>query len=276
MAMIREQAAQGTLGKTAIALTGRKVLSIQKIVEDPENERKTFDDMDDLVASVKAHGVLEPPTVTDLGNGDYQIVTGHRRFRAAKLAGLAQLEVLIREADEKWARRKKSLVTNIQRSDIRPIELAESLKLVLDNDPNIKTQEELAQTIGKSKAWVSKVLRILDLPEALKEKVSRAKLLIPHDALSEVARVDDPKKQAELVEALVNGATREDVRSDINVHKGKTPAKKEGEAVPKPKWVFHTEHGADIIIQSKKAQLSLDERIAALQEALKQAKNERG
>jgi ParB family chromosome partitioning protein len=56
---------------------GRKVLSLAKLVEDPENERKTFDDMDDLVASVKAHGVVEPCTVIDLGGGRYQIVTGH-------------------------------------------------------------------------------------------------------------------------------------------------------------------------------------------------------
>ena len=125
MAMIREQAAKGELGKTVIAFTGRKIVSIDKLVEDPENERKTFDDMDDLVASIKASGVVEPLTVTDLGDGIYQIVTGHRRFRGAKLAGLAQLEVLIREPEEKWERRKKSLISNIQRADIRPLPLPE-------------------------------------------------------------------------------------------------------------------------------------------------------
>jgi ParB family chromosome partitioning protein len=275
LAKIKDQAAKGELGKTAITLTGRKIVSIDKLVEDPENDRKTFDDMDDLVASITAHGVVEPPTVIQLANDQYQIVTGHRRFRAAKLAGLTQIEVLIRDPEEKWERRKKSLISNVQRADIRAIELAESLKLLLANDPKIKTQEDLAQAIGKSKVWVSKVLRILDLPEPLKAKVSTSKLLIPHDALSEIARLTDTQKQAELVGALVNGATMRDIRTEISVHKGKAPAPKEGTATPKPKWVFHTEHGADIIIQAKKSSLSLDERIAALQEALKQAKAER-
>ncbi len=272
MAIIREQAAKGELGKTTFTATGRMVLSLEKLVEDPENERKTFDDMDDLVASVRAHGVVEPCTVIDLGDGRYQIVTGHRRYRAAKLAGLEQIEVLIRAPEEKWERRKKSLVSNVQRADVRAIELAESLKLLLDNDPAIKTQEDLAKAIGKSKVWVSKVLRILDLPESLREKVSTSKLLIPHDALSEIARLTDIKKQSELVEALVNGATMRDIRGEINIHRGKAPAPKEGASTPKPKWVFHTEHGADIIVQSKRVRLSLDERIAALSEALEQAK----
>ena len=71
------------------------------------------------------------------------------------------------------------------------------------------------------------------------------------------------KKQSKLVEALVNGATMRDIRGEINIHKGEAPAPKEGASTPKPKWVFHTEHGADIIVQSKKARLSLDERIVA-------------
>jgi ParB family chromosome partitioning protein len=276
MAIVLEQAAKGELRKTAIPIIGRKLLSIDKLVEDPENERKTFDDMDDLVASVKAHGVVEALTVIDLGNDRYQIVTGHRRFRAAKLAGVDPIEVLIRQPEEKWERRKKSLVSNVQRADIRAIELAESLKLILANDPKIKTQDDLAQTIGKSKVWVSKVLRILDLPEALKLKVSTSKLFIPHDALSEIARLTDSAKQEELIDALVNGATMRDIRSEISVHKGKAPASTEGTATPKPKWVFHTAHGADIIVQAKTSHLSLDDRIAALQEALAQAKATRG
>ena len=275
MALIREQAAKGELGKTVIPLTGRKVLSIDKLVEDPENERKTFDDMDDLVASVKAHGIVEALTVTDLGDGHYQIMTGHRRFRAAKIAGLEQIEVLIREPEEKWQRRKKSLISNVQRADIRPLELATSLALLLENDTTIKTKRDLAAQVGKSEVWVSKILRILDLPEALREKLSTSKVFISADAASEAARQDDAKLQEALIEGLVSGATVREIREQINVHKGKAPAKPKSEEpapAPKPKWVFHTEHGADIIVQSKKLRLSLDERIAALQEALKQAK----
>lgn len=272
MAIIREQAARGQLGKTAIPHTGRKVISIDKLIEDPENERKTFDDMDDLVASVKAHGIIEPCTVTDLGNGSYQIATGHRRFRAAKLAGLTQLEVLLREPEEKWQRRKKSLVSNIQRSDIRPLELAESLKQLLENDPDMTNQEDLAKAIGKDKSWVSHMLRILDLPTALKKKVGTSQLFLSADAVSKVARLDDPKLQEELIDELLLGGTVRSIRERINTHKGKAPTEKtETTTVPKPKWVFHTAH-ADIIIQAKGADLSKTERIAALEDALNQAK----
>lgn len=281
MAIIKERQAKGELGKTAIALTGRKVLSIDKLVEDPENERKTFDDMDDLVASIKAHGVIEPLTVIDLGDGRYQIVTGHRRFRAATIAGLEQIEVMIREPQEKWERRKKSLVSNVQRADIRPIELAESLQTLLNDDPAIKTKRDLAAQIGKSEVWVNKMLRILDLPAELQQKLSTSKVFVSAEAASEVARQSDSALQEALVERLVSGATVRAIRDEVNVHKGRAPAKPKAEAdegatAPKRKWVFHTEHGADIIIQAKKARLSVDERIAALQEAIEQAKKARG
>jgi ParB family chromosome partitioning protein len=275
MQLIQEKAARGELHKTSLLQLGRKVVSIDKVVEDPDNERKTYDDMDDLVASVKAHGVVEPPTVIPLDDGTFQIATGHRRYRAAKLCGLAQIEILVREPEDKWERRKKSLISNVQRSDIRPIELAESLKLILDNDPKINTQENLAQAIGKTKSWVSDMLRIGDLPQPLKTKVRTSELFIPSDAVSKIARLDDHEVQASLVDDLLNGASTRDIRERINTHKGKAPQKKEETAAPKPKWVFHTEHSADVIVQAKKARLSLDERISALQEALKQAKAQR-
>ncbi len=276
MAMIREQAAKGELGKTVIPFTGRRIVSIEKLVEDPENERKTFDDMDDLVASIKAHGVLEPLAVAELGDGTYRIIFGHRRFRAAKMAGRTEIEVLIREPEEQWERRKKSLVTNVQRSDIRPLELATSLNLLMENDPTIKTKRDLAAQIGKSEVWVSKMLRILDLPEALKEKLSTSKVLISAEAASEAARQTDSSLQEALIDGLVSGATVREIREQINIHKGKAPAQTtESTVTPKPKWVFHTEHSADVIVQSKKARLSLNERIEALAEALKQAKAER-
>ena len=88
------------LNTGAISNTGRRLVSIDKLVEDPENERKTFDDMDDLVASIIASGIVEPLTVIALEGDKYQITTGHRRFRAARIAGLAQIEVLIREPEE--------------------------------------------------------------------------------------------------------------------------------------------------------------------------------
>lgn len=276
MSIIRDQAADGTLRKSAISLAGRKILSIEKLVEDPDNERKTFDDMDALVASIKAvNGLVEPPTVVEIGDDQYQIVTGHRRFRAAKLAGLTQIEVLIREPEEKWERRKKSLISNVQRADIRAIELAESLKLLLDSDPSLTTQDDLAVAIGKPKSWVSDMLRIRDLPEDLKEKVRTSELFIPADAVSKIARIEDHAVQSRLVDELLSGANIREIRQQINVHKGKAPRSVEDTPAAKPKWVFHTAFDADIIIQSKKSHLTREQRIAALTDALEQAKTDK-
>ena len=101
--------------------------------------------MDGLIASIKAVGLIEPITVTpDEGQeGSYRIVTGHRRFRAAKAAGLRQVEVLIREPENAMSRRMKSIIRNVQREDVGPVEMAEALQALLDEDERVKTQAGL-------------------------------------------------------------------------------------------------------------------------------------
>ena len=111
---------------TEIEKRGRLVLSVAKITEDPRNERKTFRNMDGLMATIRAVGLVEPITVSPEGDC-YRIVTGHRRFRAAKAAGLDRVEVLIRDPEEESLRRRKSVVSNVQREDLGPVELAEAL-----------------------------------------------------------------------------------------------------------------------------------------------------
>src|SRR5205085_9401176 len=107
---------------------GRLIVSLAKLKEDPHNERKTFRNMDGLIASIKAVGLIEPITVTAEANDTYRIITGHRRYRAAKAAGLEQVEVLIREPEDELVRRQKSVVSNVQREDVGPVELAEALQ----------------------------------------------------------------------------------------------------------------------------------------------------
>jgi ParB family transcriptional regulator, chromosome partitioning protein len=135
--LMREQAARGQLGADAMPRT-RLVVSIDKLVEDPNNERKTDQSMQDMVASVKAHGIIEPITVVALDGGRFQIVTRHRRYRAAKLADLGQVEILIRGQDDQRTRRIKSLISNIQRENVPALELAEAIKALVE-------QEQVAQ-----------------------------------------------------------------------------------------------------------------------------------
>ena len=108
---------------------GRFIVSIQKLLEDPNNERRTFRGMDGLIASVRAHGIVEPITVTPEGE-HFRILTGHRRYRAAKAAGLHEVEILVREPEDDYSRRLKSLISNIQREAITPLEVAETLRRV--------------------------------------------------------------------------------------------------------------------------------------------------
>ena len=194
---------------------GRFVVSIERLQEDPDNERKTFNNMDDLIESVRRHGIIEPITVTPDGS-NYLILTGHRRFRAAKAVGLAEIEVLVREPDDTTTRRFKSLVSNIQREDIGAVELAETLRALLDSGA-VATQRELARQVGKSEQWLSGMMRILELPARLQEELSTTNGM-GYEMAQRIARVDDSELQAELVAAAKAGESTHSIRHRINTH----------------------------------------------------------
>jgi len=279
--LVREGLVSGGVKKQ-----GRLIVSIDRLLEDPKNERKTFRNLDGLVASIKTVGLIEPITVTpeesDAGQGTgereakYRIITGHRRYRAAKLAGLMQVEVLIREPDDAMTRRIKSIVSNVQREDVGPIEMAEALQSLIDEDDRIKTQDDLARLIGKDKTWISGMLNILSLPVELQKKVGTSQLSIGYDSVIRVARVEKPQQQRELVEALVSGASNRDIRQRIDEIKGKPKSNPtENSATPKPKRVYHTKHKATVIVQGTTSRLGTDDVIAALTEALAQARGDK-
>ncbi len=250
---------------------GRLVVSIDRLLEDPKNERKVFRNLDGLVASIQAVGLVEPITVTPIEGGapdTYQIVTGHRRFRAAKQAGLKQVEVLIREPDDALTRRMKSIVSNVQREDVGPVEMAEALQSLLDEDERVTTQDDLAKMIGKDKTWVSGMLRILTLPSDLQHRVGSTQLSVSYDSMIRIARLERRRIRAPLVEQLLNGATQKEIREEIDRIKGKPATAKQG-ASAKPKRVYHTSYKATIIVQSETATLSDDRIFAALAEAIK-------
>ncbi len=250
----------GELGKR-----GRLLVSIEKVLEDPKNERRVFRNMDGLVSSVKELGLVEPLTVTAEPDGTYRINTGARRYRAAKAAGLQTIEVIIRDPEDERRRRLKSIVSNVQREDVGPVEMAEALQSLLD-DSTVESQQKLAKAIGKDKTWVSQMLRILDLPLELRRKVETSQLSLPYDAVTKIARLSDRGQQEHLTDALLNGATARDIRERIKELKGKAEA-------PKPKIAFSTRHEATVIVQSMTQRgLSAARCAAALQEALKQAR----
>ena len=189
-------------------------MSLDRLLEDPKNERKTFRNMDGLVDSIRAVGLVEPITVTPEGD-KFRILTGHRRARAAKLANLREVEVLIREADDELLRRRKSLISNVQREEIAAIELAEALQAMLDEDNQVRSQRELARILGKREAWVSDMLRMLSLPPEIQQRLRHAEVLLPYDTVIRLARVSDPKVQIDMVDLALNGASNTELRRHI-------------------------------------------------------------
>jgi hypothetical protein len=150
------------------------------------------------------------------------------------------------------------------------VELAEGLQSLMDEHPKIKSQDDLARLIGKDKTWVSRMLRILDLPPPLHAKVAASQLSLSYDAVAAVARVTDRAEQERLIEALLTGATTRDIRGQINATRGKGKGNQPPGA-PKPKRVFRTAHRATVIVQATGSQLSHQQCLNALREALEQA-----
>lgn len=205
---------EGVLSGSTLPKRGRFIVSIHKLLEDPENERRTFRGMDGLVASIKAHGIVEPITVTAEGE-NFRILTGHRRYRAAKIAGLSEIEVIARDPEDAVTRRRKSIISNVQREDIGAVEMAEALQTLLSEDDNLSTQRQLAALIGKSENWVSEMLRILTLPPKLQEKLRSSQVSVGYDIAMRIARCDDDVFQKELLEAALKGESAVNLRRRI-------------------------------------------------------------
>jgi len=254
----------------AIPKRGAQTLPLTSLVEDPRNERKTFQNMEGIIETIKAIGVIEPLTVIPYENDKYMIVTGHRRFRAAKAAGLHSVRVVVADPEEEHIRRRKSIISNVQREDVPPVELAEALQTLLDEDKSIKTQRDLAKFIGKRESWVSDMLRILTLPPNLQEQLRTSKLSVPYDAVMRVSRVAEPKAQESLVTDIIQGKSNREIREKIKEVKApRAPSEKAPE---------HATHKiatdtATIVIRFNKTNPSKEDIIQVLRDALASLKS---
>jgi ParB family chromosome partitioning protein len=133
--------------------------------------------LQDLADSISEQGVVQPIVVRGNGEGRYEIIAGERRWRAAQLAGLHEIPAVIRDVDDRSAI-AIALIENIQRENLNPIEEARALKRLVDEFE--VTHEEAAQAVGRSRAAVSNLLRLLDLEDAVKEMVERRELEMGH------------------------------------------------------------------------------------------------
>ncbi|WP_417474479.1 ParB/RepB/Spo0J family partition protein [Leisingera sp.] len=169
------------------------LVPIEKIVANPNQPRRQFlqEDLDDLTASIKEKGVLQPLIVRPTTDGKYEIVAGERRWRASQAAQLHEVPVLIRDYSD-LEMMEVAIIENIQRSDLNAMEEAQSYKQLMDKFGH--TQEKMAEALGKSRSHIANLVRLLHLPEDVQQLVQERKLsagharaLITSDNASELA-----------------------------------------------------------------------------------------
>jgi ParB family chromosome partitioning protein len=154
-------------------------VSIDHIVTNPKQPRKDFNEqaLQELSDSIKLHGLIQPITVIKVGVHQYQLISGERRWRAAKIAGLKMIPAYIRTADNQ-AQIELALLENLQREDLNAIEIALSYKLLADECA--LTQEEVAERMKKERSTVTNYLRLLKLPPTIQDSVRSNKISMGH------------------------------------------------------------------------------------------------
>ena len=152
---------------------------VELLHPNPNNPRKHFaeEDLESLAKSLKDKGLLQPLVVRPRADGTFEIVAGERRWRASQRAGIHELPVLIRELDDRETL-EIALIENIQRSDLNALEEARAYRQLMDQYNY--TQQQLADSIGKSRSHIANTMRLLSLPEAIQQQIENGKLTAGH------------------------------------------------------------------------------------------------
>ena len=164
---------------STIGVEPERQAAIDRIRPNPRQPRADFDEaaLNELAASIRAQGILQPLLVRPDGDGGYELVAGERRLRAARLAGLREVPIVVREVSDRESL-ELALIENIQRDDLSPLEEAAAYQRLLDDFGH--TQEEIAARVGKSRPAIANALRLLRLPEPIKRELARGRLTAGH------------------------------------------------------------------------------------------------
>ena len=204
--------------------SGSLSLPISQVETCSSQPRKRFDDesLQELADSISQHGIIQPLTVRKLSSGYYQIIAGERRWRAARLAGLQEVPVIVIEADDRKAA-ELAMIENLQREDLNPMEEAAGFQSLIESYH--MTQEEAAQRVGKSRSAVTNALRLLGLTPSVRKLVEEGKLSAGHArALVPLS----PSLQESTANAIVSGGLS--VRQTEALVKRLSAEKKEAQA----------------------------------------------
>ncbi len=173
---------------------------VNQIKSNPYQPRNIFDEqgMEELVNSIKEHGILQPLVVTKISDNEYELIAGERRLRAAKILKLEKVPVIIRSV-ETSKKLELSLIENIQRKDLNPIERARAYQRLID-EFNF-TQEEAAKKIGKARATVANTLRLLTLPSMIQRMIEEEKITEGHAKV--LLSLNSPEKQEAILKRIL-------------------------------------------------------------------------
>ncbi len=212
-----------TVGDTEVATQNE--VAISSISPNPRQPRTVFDEeaLNELIASIKEIGILQPPVVRRVGNDRYELIMGERRFRAAKAAGLTKIPVIIRQTPDNELLRE-ALIENIHRSQLNPLEEAAAYAGLLTDFGC--THDELAAKLGRSRPLISNMLRLLNLPATVQRKVAAGVISAGHARA--LLGLSDEKE----IEKLANRSVAEGLRVRATEEIGATagPAKRAGKA----------------------------------------------
>ena len=185
---------------TGVITANRDEIDLNNITRNPKQPRTVFDEeqLTELALSIKEVGLLQPPVVRSVGNGKYQLIMGERRFRAAKLAGLKSIPVIIRQTSDDQLLRE-ALVENIHRSQLNPLEEGAAYQQLL-TDFNY-THDELAVKLSKSRPAITNTMRLLNLPPSVQRKVAAGVISAGHARA--LLSLTDEKEIENLVNRIV-------------------------------------------------------------------------
>jgi ParB family chromosome partitioning protein len=220
-----------------------KDISIDSIDGNPFQPRTSFDEqaMEELTASIRKLGIVQPLTVRETEGGRYQLIAGERRLRAARLAGLTRVPAYIRTADDQ-AMLELALVENIQREDLDAIEVAISFQRLIEECK--LTQEQLSERVGKQRSTVANYLRLLKLPGEIQLGIRNKHLTMGHART--LVNIEDPKKQISVYYKIIEGELSvrqaEELVRHLQSENIKDPLKRERKQKLNQDFIQLTEH----------------------------------
>ena len=235
-----------------------KMIPLDLLIPNPDQPRRSFGDIEDLVSSIKEKGVLEPVLVRPTGE-KFQIIAGERRYRASVEAGLSQIPCIEIDVDDRGVL-EISLIENLQRRDLNPFEEADGYQKLAEKF--LYTHEEIAKKLGKARTSITESLTLNNIPTELRD-LCRETGIIARSTLLQIARQPDVDSMARMIADIrKSGLTRDEVR--------KLKKQKKGPGRPRG-FVFHfkpADSKYSLNLKFRRSEVTKDEIIATLRELI--------